>query len=144
MTTRNEIETLYAQYLEQAVNAEQNRRLTDGMFGFGKKPADDPCHTQFIEALQQILQEYAQNEPDAAELREILAWIFRMPTEHREPKSAYWMLLAAHGTVRGLIPKLKPDDAVALTKEYAKLYRKWERLPVQDEIYKALQKAANT
>lgn len=99
MTTRNEIETLYAQYLEQAVNAEQNRRLTDGMFGFGKKPADDPCHTQFIEALQQILQEYAQNEP---------------------------------------------DDAAALTKEYAKLYRKWERLPVQDEIYKALQKAANT
>ena len=142
MTTRNEIETLYAQYLEQAVEAEQNRRLTDGMFGFGKKPADDPCHTQFIEALQQTLQAYAQSESEPTELKELLSMIFRMPTEHREPKSAYWMLLAAHGTVRELIPKLTPDDAAALTKEYAKLYRKWERLPVQDEVYKALQKAA--
>ena len=65
-----------------------------------------------------------------------------MPTEHREPLSAYWMLLAAHGTVLDLIPMLSPADAAELMKEYGKLYRRWERLPVQKNVIKALQKAA--
>ena len=142
MTGKNEIEQLYQRYLEQAVRAEQDRRPGDGLFGIGKKPADDPCHTQFIEALQTAMQEYAAQEPDPAELREILSFVFRIPTEHREPASAYWMLLAAHGTVRSLIPLLAPADAAALSEGYGKLYRRWERLPVQQDVFKALRQAA--
>ena len=143
MTVRIEIENLYQQYLEQADKAEKNRKMGEGLFGFGKKPSDDPCHTQFFEALQAIMQSYAESKPDSAELKEILAMIFRKPTEHRETASVYWMLLAAQGTTLSLIPLLLPEDAAELEKEYGKLYRRWERLPVQKDICKALKQAAS-
>ena len=142
MTAHSEIENLYRTYLEQAIRAEENRKIGEGLFGIGKKPADDPCHTQFIDSLQTALDTYADSSPASADIKEVLSLVFRFPTEHCEPASAYWMLLAAHGTVFKLIPLLSPSDAAELASEYGKLYRRWERLPVQKDVIKALQKAS--
>lgn len=142
MTGFAEIQTLYLQYLADAASAEKKQKLTDGMFGFGKKAADDPCHSAFYDALKALLETYAGEQPDSADVREVLSFIYQEPLQHREPPSIYWMLIAAHGLTGSLTALLTAEDAAVLYQAYAKNYRCWERLPVQKDIYRKLKQAA--
>ena len=140
------IRKIYDSYLEKALAAERNRKPTDGMFGIGKKAGDDPCHTEFAEALEAALNDYAAEQHDSAELRLLLEYMYSMPKAHEDPKSIYWMLIAVHGLTLQLISGLSQQDAAALRKQYAVLYRRWERLPVQQQvlIYFILKNQART
>lgn len=142
MTGLSEIRALYREYLDEAERVERERKPGDGLFGLGKKPSDDPCHERFASALDAALRDFAALEPDSARVREVLSHIFRAPAEHREPVSAYWMLCAAHGFTLGLIDRLDAQDAAALLALYAKIFRRWERLPVQRQVYAALKRLA--
>ena len=136
------IRKMYEDYFEKALAAERNRKPTDGMFGIGKKPGDDPCHTEFAAELEAALNEYAAEKPASADVRALLAFMYSVPKSHEEPKSVYWMLLAVQGLTLPLIPLLSPEDAAVLKKGYAAQYRRWERLPVQQQVLKALGQAA--
>ena len=136
------IRVIYADYLAAAKLAEEKQKPTDGIFGMGKKAADDPCHTAFIDTLKTALDEIAQQKPDSGTVREILSYICRMPLEYPSPVSIYWMLIAAQGLTKDLIPFLSQTDAAALADEFGKQYGRWERLPVQKELFRALQKAS--
>ena len=136
------IRKMYDDYFEKALAAERNRKPTDGMFGIGKKPGDDPCHTEFAAELEAALNEYAAEKPASADVRALLAFMYSVPKSHEEPKSVYWMLLAVQGLTLPLIPLLSPEDAAVLKKGYAAQYRRWERLPVQQQVLKALGQAA--
>ncbi|MBP0975094.1 MAG: hypothetical protein J6P20_03430 [Oscillospiraceae bacterium] len=142
MISLQEIQNIYQGYFDAVQKAEQNRKITDGMFGFGKKPADDPCHTDFLETLRSILTSETHEKPDSKHIQEILSYIYVSPAEHPEPLSAYWMLIAVHGLTNGLIPLLSKDDAAALLETYSKTYRRWERLPVQKNIIRLLKSQA--
>ncbi len=136
------IRKIYDTYLEKAMAAEKNRKPTDGMFGIGKKPGDDPCHAEFADALEAALKEYAASAPDSAAVRELLSFMYTVPKRHEDPKSIYWMLIAVHGLTAELIPQLESADAAALHREYGAAFRRWERLPVQQQIFRALAQAA--
>ena len=137
-----EIRSLYQEYLEQAERVERDRRPGDGLFGVGKKPSDDPCHDRFASALETALRDFAALEPDSPRIREVLSHIYRAPAEHREPMSAYWMLCAVHGFTLELIGRLNAGDAAALLSRYAEDFPRWERLPVQRQVYAALKRSA--
>ena len=134
------IRTLYSDYIETAVLLEKNRKFGQGMFGIGKSPADNPCHESFVNDLAALLKEYARETPPSDELRSVLEWIYRAPIEHQRPQSMHWILVAAHGTTLELIPLLDAADAEALRGQYARDYRRWERLPVQKQVLSALEK----
>ncbi len=136
------IRKMYEDYFEKALAAERNRKPTDGMFGIGNKPGDDPCHMEFAVKLEAALNEYAAEKPASADVRGLLAFMYSVPKSHEEPKSVYWMLLAVQGLTLQLIPLLSPEDAAVLKKGYAAQYRRWERLPVQQQVLKALGQAA--
>ena len=72
----------------------------------------------------------------------MLAYIYRAPSEHREPLTAYWMLQAVHGLTVPLIGFLDPSDARTLGEEYAGTYRRRDRFPAQKKALAALKKAA--
>lgn len=135
-----DIKALYGEYLLQAAKLESERKVGDGLFGMGTKPSDDPCHDEFAKKLEALIGEFASADPTSAEVREVLSYIYNMPAEHREPLSSYWMLNAVQGLTLELTDKLSPEDAAALCKEFSKLYKRWERLPVQQKIYSALKK----
>lgn len=137
------IRKIYDSYFDKALAAEQNRKPTDGMFGIGKKPGDDPCHTEFAAELEAALNTYKEGSPASAEVRELLDFMYQLPKSHEEPKSIYWMLIAVHGLSAILIPLLGQSDAAALRKSYAAAYKRWERLPVQQQILRALEQAAS-
>lgn len=142
MISLQDIQNVYHTYFDAVQKAEQNRKITDGMFGFGKKPADDPCHTEFLETLRRMLTNETDEKTDSQHIREILSYIYVSPAEHPEPQSAYWMLIAVHGLTNGLIPLLSKPDASSLLETYSKTYRRWERLPVQKNIIRLLKSQA--
>ena len=57
MSERERVRALYRDYLEKATELERNRKPGRGLFGVGAKPADAPCHEQFVSALRELLAE---------------------------------------------------------------------------------------
>ena len=142
MTGLAEIQALYREYLDEALRVELARKPMDGVFGLGKKPSDDPCHERFAAAMEAALKAFADTKPDSAAAREVLAYIYEAPVVNREPLSAYWMLTAVHGFTLALIESLNPEDAAALLTRYGKDFRRWNRLPVQQQVYAALKRVS--
>ena len=118
------LKELYGEYLEKAFEVERNRKPGEGIFGFGKKPSDDPCHQRFLADLKDWLERFDGEEPDSASVREVLRVIFHAPKENSEPTSAYWILIAAQSLTKELIPRLSRTDADALSAEYAAEYNR--------------------
>ena len=136
-----DLTALYDGYLREAMQAEQEQKPFDGLFGFGKKAADDPCHDRFAANLKEWLEAFGEEKLDSSEIREVLSLIYRAPKKYPDPKSSFWMLIAVQSLTLGLIPKLSESDARALVGEFAGLYKRWERLPVQKQILDALIRA---
>jgi len=136
------LESLCAAYCETAGQLEHSRRSLEGMFGLPGGPTKDPCHKRFLEDAAALLREFAEGRQDSSGARELLGFLFAYPKRTAAPKTAYWTLIAAQGQVRELIARLSGEDAAALAADYQALYPRRERLPVQDEILKLLQRAA--
>ena len=140
MDERNAVRQLYADYLERAHQVERDHKPGDGLFGFGSKPSDDPCHSQFAQELEECLKKLAAEAPSSTVVREVLDSIYEAPGENRDFLSAYWMLVAVQGVTLDLIPLLAPADAEALWRRYKKMYPRWERLPAQEKVHAALKR----
>lgn len=138
MADASGIRSLYETYIETVETLERNRKPGEGIFGLKGGPATDPCHDRFVDELTTAIGDYAAQEPSSAERTEVLSYMYAVPLEHREPRSAYWMLIAVHGLSLQLIEGLDPADAAALCKSYGKAYPRWERLPVQKNVLSAL------
>lgn len=138
----DELRQLYTDYLEQARALEKNRRLGEGFLGFGRRPADDPCHLRFVEDVNRTVQIIAE-EDDAETVAEALRWICDAPLRFpEEPASVYWTLMAAHVGMLAGIPFLNRQDAKDLLEHYETTWPKKERMPLQQQVCKALKKAA--
>ena len=137
------LEALYQNYLQTVRELEKNRRIGDGLFGLRPGPADDPCHDRFAADLDALLKDFAASAPDSAACAAVLRYLFSAPEAWRDLKSAYWMLIAVQGLGAGLIESLNATDAGELERFYTGRYPRRERLPVQTQIQKKLQKQAH-
>lgn len=141
MAGLRELRRLYGEYLARARQAEAELRPLDGAFGFGRRSEDDPCHSRFTEELGTLMRAAAAEGLESAELRAMLAYMYRAPKENREPLAAYWMLMAVHGLTLELAGQLRREDAEALWGEYNAAYPRRERLPPQKKVLAALDAA---
>ena len=137
------LEALYQSSIQAVQELEKNRRIGDGLFGLRPGPADDPCHDRFAADLDALLKDFAASCPDSAACAAVLRYLFTAPEAWRDLKSAYWMLIAVQGLGAGLIESLNAADAGELERFYAGRYPRRERLPVQTQILKKLQKQAH-
>lgn len=136
------VEALYHDYIHTAEELEINRPLGAGLFGLTPGPADDPCHERFARELEELLKEYCAASPASGETAALLRFLFTAPDAHREPKSLYWMLIAVQGLGMQAAQFLNQADAAALAEEYAERYPRRERLPVQKQMLKTLERLA--
>lgn len=134
------VKALYEEYIAEAAKVEDEHKPTDGLFGMGKKTADDPCHDRFTEKLEAILKEFADSKPASSEVCEVLDHIYRMSSEISSPLCVYWQLNAVHGLTLELIKMLDKQDAEKLYVQYKKLLPRWKRLPVQKKVFSELDK----
>ena len=146
MPERNEalvrLQELYESYLREVELLEINRKPGAGIFGLKGGPADDPCHDRFAETLRGFYEEFAAQKPESASVRELMAYACTVPTVRREPRTAYWMLIAVQSLTQDLIGLLTPQDAGELAALYEKSYKRRERMPSQIKLIRALRDAA--
>ena len=134
------LEELYTEYLKTVQELENNRKFGEGMFGFKGGPADNPCHGRFAEDIRMLAQDYAAQQPESEAAREFMCFVFDASQHFSVPRTAKWMLVAVHGLTAPLAAALTPEDAKALYKIYSARYKRWERLPNQDELLKCIKK----
>lgn len=135
------MERLLEEYLSAAEKLERSRRPTE-LFGLKFGPSDDPLHERFAEDMTALLSDFAAEGTGSAATRAVLEKLLLAAQNYPKPVSAHWMLVAVQGLARNLIPGLSRADAAALARDYEVAWPRRARLPVQDQILKALKKAA--
>ncbi|MBR0040861.1 MAG: hypothetical protein IJP64_05730 [Oscillospiraceae bacterium] len=136
------LRALYENYLAEVETAARNLRPGAGWFGTKGGLSDDPCHERFAAALRSYLEELTSSGASSAAVRDEMAYVYTAPLTFREPRAAYWMLIAVQGLTQPLIASLTPQDAAALAELMEKSFRRSERMPVQIKLIKELKAAS--
>ena len=134
----NQLLEIYKDYLEKAANARKKAPLFAGIFGMGEDPRKHPCHEAFYEAVEEWVQKFDTSDPD--QILKVVEYIFQKPLEYEDHPDVYWFLFAAHTLTMPLIPKLRPQDRMALAEWYHQTYPKRVRFPAQNQVLGCLKK----
>lgn len=131
---------LYADYIDEAYNIRKKAPVFAGIFGLGDDPRKNPCHEAFFQNASQWLQDFVTSEPSEAQAMEAATFILEEPRNH-EGAEGYWFLYVCIGFIRELIPFMNAADCKALAVRFNNLYPRRDRMPLQQETFKLLQKA---
>lgn len=129
----------YRQYDEEATLVRKKASPADGLFGFGNDPKNHPCHELFYEDIGKWTEAFLQTGPDARDALAAARFLIEAPKTCGSRES-YWMMYAAQGWCRELVNRLDTDGCAELKALFDELYPKRDRMPVQQELYKALKK----
>lgn len=132
----------YVKYLSEAEQARRKAGLCDGLFGMGNDPRKHPCHGSFYEAVETWAAGFLKENPCGDECAEAAAWILKAADLYRENQDVFWYMYAAQIHALPIIAKLNRADAKHLLQWYDRAYPARDRMPVQDQVYRALKKAA--
>ena len=133
-----ELEQLYSDALEKIKLAAADRRFGEGILGIGRKMSDEPCHMELLNGVKKRMEEMGQ-AATSQEAREAIRYVCERPECYQSVEaSIYWTMLCAHGQTVAAIPRLNAQDAVELYNWYQKAYPKRTRLPIQNNVVKAL------
>lgn len=135
------LKELYATYLEDATKVRKEAPRFAGFFGLGNDPRKHPCHEIFYDNVAKWTGEFVASQPQSAEAMEAASFILEAPGQNMESEG-YWFYYACIGFVQKLIPFLSGADCKTLADRMNVLYPKIERMPLQQETYKMLAKAA--
>ena len=130
-----ELKELYEAYFEKSAEVRRKAPPFAGFWGFGNDPAKDACHEAFYESVQEWVSNFHDANPD--HVLEVVKFIYAAPLEHRG-EDVYGYLYAAHGLTMSLIPRLRPEDCAELAQWYNGKYPRHQRLPMQQQVWKAL------
>ena len=131
----------YRQYDEEATLVRKKASPADGLFGFGNDPKNHPCHELFYEDIGKWTKDFLETQPDARDSFDAARFLIAAPKEIAGRES-YWMMYAAQGWCRELVSRLDADGCAELRTLFDELYPKRDRMPVQQELNKALKKGA--
>lgn len=134
-----EIRRIYAEYEQETARLEKDRKVMEGLMGFGNGLGSAPCHDLFLERLEQTLGLFAANAPTDPEVYEVLDFIYNAPVKNKANAQAFWMMQGVHSLTEMLIGYLTPADAARLYARYKEAYPKSTRLPTQKKIAALLQ-----
>ena len=132
----------YEQYLGEAEKARQKAGICDGLFGMGNDPRKAPCHEAFYDFVGKWVKEFLCMAPTADDCAVAAEWLLKIADVHRGQNDIFGYLYAAQGHVLPLITRLDRERARALLDWYEKAYPRRDRMPVQDEVFRALKKAS--
>ena len=135
------LEQAVSDYRQAIEECERKRRPMDGLFGLGYRIQDDPCHDRLDQQVKQAVDAICAAGPAPADAERAVRLLLRDDAQ-TWPEAARLMLRAIQRHSLPLIPLLPPAAAAALLREYAARYKRWDRLPVQQQVYLALKARA--
>ena len=136
-----QLQERYRQYDEEANLVRKKAAPADGLFGFGNDPKNHPCHELFYEDIGKWTKAFLASDPDPEQSCAAARFLITAPVECSS-KESYWMMYAAQGWCRELVCRLDAGDCGKLRDVFDELYPRRDRMPVQQELYKALKKGA--
>jgi hypothetical protein len=140
MTLSADLIHRYETYLSEGEALFTSAKVTDGLFGFGDDPKRDPMHAKFFEDVAALAQEMADSSPSPQEAQAAVGWMLSAEETAKEFPTLSWMMVAAQQHVLPLVPYLTPEGAASLLREYDRRYPRRLRLPIQNQVAKALKK----
>ncbi len=132
-----ELQGILDTYGEELEAAGKKRKAVSGIFGFGPKPGDDPCHEKADRAVQTLLEELAE-EDDAELTGQVVSGVLHADAGRKWPSDASLMLIAIQRHTLPLLPKMNAEARQELCAWYEKRYKRSQRLPLQKTILKLL------
>ena len=142
MNLETQLDAVLREYFEALGREEAGRGFGDGLLGFGKKLSDAPCHAAFDGQTEALLRQAGEAELSSREIYALISKLFQADGAYAWPPCAVVQLLAAQRHASRLIPSLEAGDAAALADWYEKRYPRFQRLPAQTELLKALKTRA--
>ncbi len=151
MDYTEELRGILAEYDQSVVELEKNKKPFEGIFGIGRRAADDPCHDLMDRKVEQLTRRAAGEIPseegeiraaDAAEADALVRALFTAAGAYRGPGYAGMTLVAIQRHGMRLIPRMSGEARSALAIWYGKEYPKRKRFPIQEEICRLLQAEA--
>ena len=134
----NALEQAFRDYRTALEACEKKYRPTDGLLGFGHSIKDDPCHTQMDERVEKAVAEICSASPSPEAAERAAQMLLARDDTPTWPTSAQLMLRALERHSIPLIPFLASEAAGRLLKKCDARYKRWDRFPVQKEVFKAL------
>ena len=128
-------EDILREYGSAVQTLQKNRKMFDGVLGLGTHPGSAPCHDAMDKQVEALCREAAPEEADALAER-----ILHAAFNWEGPEYARLMLIAVQRHLQLLLPALSPTAREALAAWYEKKYPRRLRLPVQEQLLKALKK----
>ncbi len=151
MDYTEELREILAEYDKSVEELEKNKKPFDGIFGMGRRPADDPCHDLMDRKVEELTRRAAGEIPseegetriaDTAETDALVRALFSAAGAYRGPVYAGMTLVAIQRHGMRLIPRMSGEAKSTLAGWYAKEYPKRRRFPMQEEICRLLQAGA--
>ncbi|MBR2824331.1 MAG: hypothetical protein IKE24_11675 [Clostridia bacterium] len=139
MEWKQELDAALAEYDAAVAELQKKRKLFDGLLGFGTHPGEAACH-EILDGKVRDLCRRAETEADPTEKRDLMEKLCALPGQWDGPEYARLMLIALQRHTLELIRGMAPEDRKALGERYKKEWPRVKRLPVQDQVLKALQK----
>ena len=136
-----ELREIYETYIQKVAAIMENASTFDGFWGWGDDPKKDACHMEFYKAVENHLQRLLQNHASEEVLFDAVDWVIRAAADHKGT-AVYWYMFAAHGLCKELVSLLTPAHCSGLREFYDEHYSKFDRMPVQRDLYKLLKKRA--
>lgn len=132
-----QLKTIYTDYAEITKAVRKKARAFDGIFGLGKDPRKDPCHEAFYDQVGAWVTEFLATEPTQDVLMEVAMYLVEVPAEYKN-EECYWFMFAAQGHMKPMIGQLTPENRTQLKTRLEQLYKKMDRMPLQNELLKML------
>lgn len=132
------LEQAFSDYRREAETCVKNMKPTDGFLGFGHSLRDDACHARLDERVKQTISELCASQPSPEEAERAVRFLLLRDDVQSWPTACQWMIRAVERHSLPLIPFLTREAAAAFLREYGERYSRWERLPAQKEVFKAL------
>ena len=139
MDGANRLRENLREYDQAVQELQKNRKMLDGVLGLGKHPGDAACHEILDKQIETLCKETAE-DGTPEEAAALLEEIYHTERNWKGPEYARLMLTAVQRHTIPVIPKLTPESRKTLCAWYEKEYPRRKRLPVQDQVMKALQK----
>jgi hypothetical protein len=131
-------EAFFAAAKKAGQEANKPENLFRRMFGGGVCPAVETLNTSFYQEIERLTAEFAAGQPDSAAARGFCETVIGRAAEGQEDPVAKWILVAVQGLLVPLAGRLSPEDAAAVRQRIVQQYPPRLRVPVQEQLLRAL------
>lgn len=131
----------YKAYQEMCTAAWKRSNFMENFLGTNNAAKRHPCHEEFYEDVVKLVAEYAATQPSCEDAFGVCSFLLTEPKKYKD-RDCYWFMYVMVGCIRELIPFMDKQTCRRLLELMDANYKKRERMPVQEDTYKKLKKAA--